>query len=78
MKYSKNRAKVARENEKKLEQIIKDFESNPNAASSSETQYLAAKKQFEDIQNTKIEGQILRSKCTWYEDGENPPSIFLI
>ena len=77
MKYSKNRAKVARENEKKLEQIIKDFESNPNAARSSETQYLAAKKQFEDIQNTKIEGQILRSKCTWYEDGEKSSKYFL-
>jgi hypothetical protein len=41
------------------------------------TAYNAAKTQFEALHTKKVDGQILRSKCLWHEDGEKSSKYFL-
>jgi hypothetical protein len=73
--YSMKKAKDTRELETKLEAIVKEFETNPNPNDTAV--YDDAKLQFETLHNKKIEGQILRSKCAWYEHGEKSSKYFL-
>ena len=77
-KYSKDKAKARREEVKKLEKLISDYENtaiqNPSAATED---YSVAKQRFEEINDEKAVGSILRSRCTWYEDGEKSSKFFL-
>ena len=54
-----------------------NFETTAHDFTISEEQYLAAKNELENLYNEKIEGQILRSKVQWYEDGEKSSKFFL-
>ena len=61
-----------------LEAIVRDFESMSESDSNvSENDYLRSKNELEALHTEKIEGQILRSKCQWYEDGEKSSKYFL-
>ena len=77
-KYSKNKAKTRREEIKNLEKLISDYE-NTNIQVSSEAteEYSTAKQRFEEINDEKAVGSILRSRCSWYEDGEKSSKFFL-
>ena len=76
MQYSKEKARATRATVKLLEEQINDFETNALSSISSES-YSEAKHQFEEIKNEKAIGQILRSKCSFYEDGEKSSKFFL-
>ena len=70
-KYSKNKARARREELKKLENLISEHENTiiPAGSEASE-EYSVAKQRFEEINDEKAVGSILRSRCSWYEDGE--------
>jgi len=76
MDFSKKKAKNTREEVSKIEKIIKDYETNPIVNGTSET-YSDAKNRYEEINNEKAVGSILRSRCSWYEDGEKSSKYFL-
>ena len=75
--YLKKIAKLKRDTKVSLETIVNIFETTAHDFTISEEQYLAAKNELENLYNEKIEGQILRSKVQWYEDGEKSSKFFL-
>ena len=73
--FSKNKAKERKLRKIALEKIITDFECKPNYTSLDE--YQNAKSEYDMIQTQILDGQILRSKCQFYESGEKPTKFFL-
>ena len=63
---------------KGLKKFISNYENtavqNPSAATE---EYTVAKQRFEEINDEKAVGSILRSRCAWYEDGEKSSKFFL-
>ena len=75
---AKNRAKEKREKMQHLETIVRNFESMSESDSNiMESDYLNSKNELEALHTEKIQSQILRSKCQWYEDGEKSSKYFL-
>ena len=78
IRFSKNLAKQKRENIRKLEHIVTDFESKSEKYSCfTEKQFEDAKDELDKIIQEKTRGFILRSKCQWYEEGEKSTKFFL-
>ena len=75
MTFSKNRAKESKTRKEALEKIITNFECKPN--NTNIDKYQNAKSEYESIQAQILDGQILRSKCQFYESGEKPTKFFL-
>ena len=76
--HAKSIAQQKREKMQSLELIVRDFESMPESdCAVSENSYLGAKNELETLHTQKIEGQMLRAKCQWYEDGEKSSKYFL-
>ena len=79
IRFSKNLAKQKRENIKKLEYIVMDFESKSEKYSCyTEKQFEDAKNELDKIVQEQTRGFILRSKCQWYEECEKSTFFFLI
>ena len=76
--HAKSVAKQKREKMQSLELIVRDFESmSESDCAVSENSYLDAKNELETLHTQKIEGQMLRAKCQWYEDGKKSSRYFL-
>ncbi len=43
----------------------------------NQQQFIASKHELEQIEKYETHGHILRSKCTWTEDGEKKSNFFL-
>lgn len=61
--------------EAKLEEKIRKYEIN--AAAANEAEYENAREQYDALQNKKLLGLIIRSKCTMYESYEKSTRFFL-
>jgi hypothetical protein len=75
--FSKKLAKEKRKEEIDLEYKIRTFETNPLSTEISNEVYTICKDKFENLQNEKIKGQILRSKAKFYEQDEKSTKYFL-
>ena len=75
MKFAKKKAKLKRDRLEKLEAILGNFEKNPT--NQDQDIFDHAKNEFELIKQEEVLGQILRSKCNWYENGEKSSKYFL-
>ena len=75
--FSKKLAKEKRKEEIDLEYKIRTFETNPLSTEISNEVYTICKDKFENLQNEKIKGQILRSKAKCYEQDEKSSKYFL-
>ena len=73
-KFSKKIAKEKKEKMTKLENIIKNYETTPEA---SDENYLASKLEYETILNLQTSGHILRSKTKIFEENEKSSKYFL-
>ena len=77
--YSKDKARERREKQKQLEKRLKKIEHSitkhcdPILLNQLET----TKAELDELYNYITEGSILRSKVRWFEQEENPQSIFL-
>ena len=75
--FSKKLVKETRKEESELEYKIRTFETNPLSTEISNKIYTICKDKFENLQNEKIKGQILRSKAKCYEQDEKSSKYFL-
>ena len=74
----KKKAKARREEVNKLEKTISEYENTIiHDHSNASVEYAEAKQRFEEINDEKAVGSILRSRCSWYEDGEKSSKFFL-
>ena len=73
--FQKKGTKESKIRKEALEKIITNFKCRPNYTNFDE--YLSAKSEYESIQAQILDGQILRSKCQFYESGEKPTNFFL-
>ena len=76
IKFSKNRSKTNNIDKKKHEDIVNNFETNPNS-NISENDYDTSKNWLENWYADYTKGAILRSKAEWYEMGEKSTKFFL-
>ena len=74
--YSKIRAKNNRRIKKDLENKLKDLENDLNNCDQLQ-KYNEIKPELEKIYEKFGEGAKVRSKCTWYEEGEKSKKFFL-
>ena len=78
MFFSKKKAKEKRRVLRQNESLIKDFETKPqNEHSIGQSEYDRAKQEIELYHLEKTKGNILRSKCQVYEEGEKSTKFFL-
>lgn len=82
--YGKERAKERREKENKLEQSLKEMEENCDKLEPDTEEYTQITNEIERVRNQlqemndyKIQGLILRSRCQWHEQGEKSNNYFL-
>ena len=75
IKFSKNRAKTKKEEKIRHENIIQNFETDPECSTFSNEEYAESKIWLEDWFQEHLNGTILRAKSVWYEKGENHQSI---
>ena len=74
--YSKNLAKIQNIERQKLENQIKELETNVSDKNSN-IEYIACKDKLDAIYEKKANGLKIRSKCDWYEHGEKSTKFFL-
>ena len=74
--YSKIPAKNNRKIKSDLENKIKDLENDLNNYNKLQ-KYSKIKSDFEKIYEKFVEATKVRSKCTWYEEGEKSTKFFL-
>ena len=74
--YSKIPAKNNRKIKSDLENKIKDLENDLNNYNKLQ-KYSKIKSDFEEIYEKFVEATKVRSKCTWYEEGEKSTKFFL-
>ena len=76
--YSKERAKKKKEfeNEAQVNLNLKKDELEKNPCSETETDFTAAKQDVENIYQEKTEGNFIRSRLRWYEEGEKSSKYF--
>ena len=83
MRYSKNRANVQKDNEKKLEKeslrLHKqlDQETDNHVRLVIEREIYQVNEKLKEVDKVKTDGAIFRSKCQWYENGEKNSNFFL-
>lgn len=79
MKYSKTKAKERRsrlsEIEKKLKERQQLFDGNPTEDNSIELEMISS--EYNSLYDYITEGNIIRSKANWYEQGEKNNKYFL-
>ena len=77
--YSKQKAVGHRDRKTILEEMIPDLEQRIKSDSNIELlkEYNEAKKELDQIYDCITNGIILRSRTTWYEEGEKSSSYFL-
>ena len=75
--FSKKLAKEKRKEESELEYKIQTFETNRLSTEISNEVYTICKDNFENLQNERIKGQILRSKAKCYKQDEKSSKYFL-
>ena len=79
VRYSKRKARSRRKQElqitNKISQLRTEVESQPNPTNLERLE--EAQKSLEDIRKPRIEGMIIRSKVSWYEEGEKSSKYFL-
>ena len=75
IKFSKNRAKNNNIQKKMHEDVVSNFDTNPNG-DISETDYDTSKVWLENWYDEYTRGVILRSKAEWYEQGEKSTIFF--
>ena len=77
--YSKQKACEFREKQVNLEKKIEELESNlsENSASEEILEYKNVKAQLADLYTYITEGALLKSKVSWYEEGEMSTKYFL-
>ena len=59
-----------------LEKKLEKLENNTNCIRNSE--YIDCRNKLDKIYEHEMNGMRIRSKCDWYEYGENPSNFFLI
>ena len=64
--HAKNNRKIKNDLENKLKDLDHDFQ-----------KYNKIKSELEEIYEKFVEGAKVRSKCTWYEEGEKSTKFFL-
>ena len=74
IKYSKNRCRERRNRETELSKKLMNLERNLNDNNIQE--YENVKTELVDIENEKIQGQIVRSRIEWSEKGEKNTKFF--
>ena len=74
--YSKIRAKSNREIKNDLENKLKDLTNDLNNYDKLQ-KYSKIKSELEEIYEKFVEGAKVRSRCTWYEEGEKSTKFFL-
>ena len=74
-KFFKTLPKELREELQILENKLKLYEQNLKCFENED--YLRFKLRLEGIEETKVNGVKIRSKCDWYEYGEKPSKFFL-
>ena len=72
--YSKIHAKSNRRIKNDLENKLKDLENDLN--NYDQLQIYEIKSEVEQIYEKFVEEEKVRSKCTWYEEGEKYPKFF--
>jgi hypothetical protein len=78
IKYSKEKAKNSKLEVKSLEKTIRSLENSTETLCKTEKEtLLSSKLALEDYYDYVTQGTILRSKCTWYEEGEKNSKYFL-
>ena len=70
IKFSKDLAKGKKSKQYSLGNKLKFLESNLNCGINL-VEYINCKNQLEEIYDDVAEGIKVRSKCQWYEEGEN-------
>ena len=79
VKFSKQKAKKAREKEKEINdkicRIKKFMEENPSPDTFQNLE--EAQRDLQELRQPKIQGLITRSRVSWYEDGEKCSKYFL-
>ena len=76
IKYSKDRSNLKKIDKQFHENIVQNFESNPNGSTLQE-EYQNSKTWLDTWYDDKTKGAILRSKAEWYENGEKSSKFFL-
>ena len=76
IQYSINKAKKARELEKRLIERIEILEKNLDGNETTYVEYLQCKLEWENIVKRKTQGIILSSKAKWVEEGEQNTKYF--
>ena len=74
--YSKIRAKNNRKIKNDLENKLKNLENDLNNYNKLQ-KYNKIKSELEEIYEKFVESAKVRSKCTWYEEGEKSTKYFL-
>ena len=77
--YSSTKKKIRQAYEKSLEQSLNILENDycTNPSENSLEVITSIKRELESINNEKMKGSILRSKCVWAEHGEKNSKYFL-
>lgn len=82
--YGKQRAKDRRERENNLEKRLKTLEEECDKLDLGTEEYTrnteeigTVKAELQELDDYKIKGLILRSRCQWYEEGEKSTKYFL-
>ena len=84
MSYGKQRAKDRRERENKLEESLKTLEEKCDELEPGTEEYIQINNKIEEVRGElkeiddyKVQGLILRSRCQWHEKGEKSNKYFL-
>ena len=75
--YSGQKAKQRRQRERELVDKLEDMEKKLDNNESSYVEYQSVKTEWENLQNEKIQGAMIRSKSKWVEYGEKNSKYFL-
>ena len=77
IQYSKQKAKVRRENIEKIKNELSELEQHLNHKDLNQiNEYYAKKQELEKMYDYITDGIIIRSRATWYEQGERISSIW--
>ena len=78
IQYSKQKAKVRRENMEKIKNELSELEQHLNHKDLNQiNEYYAKKQELEKMYDYITDGIIIRSRATWYEQGERNSKYFL-